>query len=132
MSGNEQLGLIPKSHDLRKVNAGYHLGNGKYKKINHHLFMVDLKLYENSEKAVGRLKNTIKIFTKDIAMEFGISKCAHVTVKARKLVRVGGLKLSSGELIPELESDKGYQYLGILEANYIMFTEMKDKIQNEY
>ena len=52
--------------------------------------------------------------------------------ESKKFVRVGGLKLSSGELIPELESDKGYQYLGILEANYIMLTEMKDKIQKEY
>ena len=65
-------------------------------------------------------------------MEFGISKCAHVTMKARKLVCVGGMELSSGELIPQLESDKGYQCLGILEANYIMLTEMKDKIQKEY
>ena len=65
-------------------------------------------------------------------MEFGIGKCAHVTMKAGKLVSVCGMELSSGEVISALESDKGYKYLGILEANYIMHTEMKDKIQNEY
>ena len=65
-------------------------------------------------------------------MEFGISKCAHVTVKTGKLVSVGILELSSGEVIPELERDKGYKYLGILEANDIMHTEMKNKIQKEY
>ena len=43
-------------------------------------------------------------------MEFGISKCAHVTVKTGKLVSVGILELSSGEVIPELERDKGYKY----------------------
>ena len=53
-------------------------------------------------------------------MEFGISKCAHVTMKAGKLISVGGIELSSGEVIPELESDKGYKYLGILEANDIV------------
>ena len=68
----------------------------------------------------------------DIAMEFGISKCAHVTGKAAKLVSVGGMDFLSGEVIPELESDKVYRYLDILEANDIMHTEMKDKIQKEY
>ena len=40
-------------------------------------------------------------------MEFGISKCSHVTVKAGKLISTGGMELSSGEVIPELESEKG-------------------------
>ena len=52
-------------------------------------------------------------------------------MKAGKPVSVGGMELSSREVIPELESDKGYKYLGILEANDIMHTEMKDKIQKE-
>ena len=94
--------------------------------------MDDLKLYRNSEKETERLTNTTRIFSKDIAMEFGISKCSHVTMKAGKLVSVGGMKLSSGEAIPELESDEGYKYLGILEADDIMHTEMKDKIKKEY
>ena len=65
-------------------------------------------------------------------MEFGISKCAHVTMKAGKLVSVGGMDFLSREVIPELESDKVYIYLDILEANDIMHTEVKDKIQKEY
>ena len=72
------------------------------------------------------------MFSKDVAMEFGISKCAHVTMKAGKLVSVGGMELLSGEVIPELDSDKCYKYLGILEANDAMHTEIKDKIQKEY
>ena len=40
--------------------------------------------------------------------------------------------LSSGEVITELESDKDFKYLCILEANDIIHTEMKDKIQKEY
>ena len=66
--------------------------------------MDELKLYGISEKEAERLTN--------IAMEFGTNKCAHVTMKAAKLISVGGVKLSSGEVIPELESDKGYKYLG--------------------
>ena len=94
--------------------------------------MDDLKLYENSKKEAERLTNTIIIFSKDIALEFGISKCSHVTMKTGKLVSFGGIELSSGEVMAELESDKGYKYLGILEADDIMHTEMKDKIKKEY
>ena len=39
------------------------------------------------------------------------------------------MHLSSAEVIPELESDKDYQYL---QATNIMHPEMKDKIQKEY
>ena len=69
--------------------------------------MDDLKLYGNSEKEAERLTDTVRIFSKDISMEFGINKCALVTMKAGKLVIVGGMELSSGEVIPELASDNG-------------------------
>ena len=67
------IGLTALSHILLKVNAGYQLGKGQYKKINHLLLMDDLKLYGNGEKEAKRLTNTIRVFSKDIAMEFGIS-----------------------------------------------------------
>ena len=126
------IGLIPLSHTLQKVNTGYQLGKGWRKKTNQLVFMDDMKLYWNSEKEAERVTNTTRIFLKEIAMEFDISNCAHVTMKAGKLVSVGGMELSSGEVIPELESVKGYKYLGILEANDIMHTEIKVKIQKEY
>ena len=50
-------------------------------------------------------------------MEFDISKCAHVTMKARKLVVVGGMERSTGEVIPNLESEKDYKYLGIFDPH---------------
>ena len=53
--------------------------------------------------------NTVRIFSKNIAMKFGISKCAHVTMKAGELVIVGGMERFSRVVMPELESDKGYK-----------------------
>ena len=52
--------------------------------------MDDLKLYGNNEKEAKRLTQTVRIFSKDIAINFGIGKCAHVTIKAGKLVSAGG------------------------------------------
>ena len=103
------IGLIPLNHSLRKVNAGHQLGKGQHKATNHFFFMDDSKLYGNNQKEAERVTNIFRIFSKDIAMDFGISKCAHVTMKARKLVSVTGMQLSSGEVTPELESDKGYK-----------------------
>ena len=108
------------------------LKKGQHKKINHFLLVVNLKLYGNSEKETERLTNIVRTFSKDIAMKFGISKCAHVTMKEKQFVSVGGMELSFGEVILELESEKCYKYLGIFEVNYIMHTEMKDKILKEY
>ena len=55
----------------------------------------------------------------------------HVTVKAGKF-NVGGMELSSAEVIPELESDKVYMFLHILETNDIIQTEIKYKISKKY
>ena len=137
MSGNHKLGrvniaLIPLSHTIQKVNARCQLGKTQHKKIYELLFMDNLKLYGNIEKKSERLTNTVKTFPKDHSMGFGISKCTHVTMRAGKIVSVGRIEPSSGEVILELESDKGSKCLRILETNDIMHSEIKNKIQKEY
>ena len=56
----------------------------------------------------------------------------HNESRWKAVVSVSGKELSSGKLIPELESDIDYKYIGILEVNDIMHTEMKDEIQKKY
>ena len=41
-------------------------------KINHLLFMDDLKLYSRIEKGLDSLVQTVHAFSEDIGMEFGI------------------------------------------------------------
>ena len=65
------LALIPLSLILRKVKAAYEFSGSKVK-INHLLFMDDLKLYSRNEKELDSLVQTIRIFSKDKGMEFGI------------------------------------------------------------
>ena len=124
------IGLIPLSSILQKDPAGYQF-NSKAK-VNHLLFMDDLKIYGKNEKEAERLTNTVNIFTRDIGMEFGIDKCAHATMKRGRLVSVGEMELTSGEIIREIESEKGYKYLGILEADDIKHSEIKANISKEY
>ena len=125
------ISLIPMSILLRDVKAGYELGKG-LPIINHLLFMDDLKVFGKNEKQLDTLINTVRIFSNDIGMEFGISKCAVLVMKRGKLSRSEGLELPTGEIIRNADSDNGYKYLGILEADQIKHLQMKDKVSKEY
>ena len=49
-------------------------GNRQYK-LNHLLFMDDLKLFAKNEDQIDSLIQTTHCFSTDIGMEFGIKKC---------------------------------------------------------
>ena len=67
------LALIPLSLILRKARAAYEFAESKTK-INHLLFIGDLKLYSRSEKGLDSLVQTVLVFSEDIGMRFGIEK----------------------------------------------------------
>ena len=124
------LSMIPLSLVLRKVNACYEWGKKEYK-LNHLLFMDDLKLFGKNEEQIDSLVNTAHIFSTDIGMEFGLRKCGVVTLKRGKLARCEGIELPDGEVMKEVEQE-GYTYLGIVELDKIKEKEMKEKITREY
>ena len=80
------LALIPLSLILRKVKAAYKFSESK-EKINYLLFMDDLKLYSQSEKGLDSLGQTVRIFSEDIGMEFGIEKYAMLVMEKGKIVK---------------------------------------------
>ena len=69
------LPWIPLSLILRKTKAAYEFSGSK-EKINHLLFMDGLKLNTCNEKGLDLLVQTMRVFSEDIAIEFGIEKCA--------------------------------------------------------
>ena len=95
------LALIPLSLILRDVKAGYDLG-GNSGTVNHLLFMDDLKLYGKNEVEVNRLVQTVRIFTEDICMEFGIKKCAVLVMKRGKIKKCKGIKMPDGQTIKNI------------------------------
>ena len=74
--------MIPLSLLSRKVKASYEWGRKEFK-LNHLLYMGDLKLFGKSEDQIDRL---VIIFIEDIGMEFGLKKCGVVIRKKGKLV----------------------------------------------
>ena len=124
------LSMVPLSLILKKVNACYKWGKKEYK-LNHLLFMDDLKLYAKSEEQTNMLVRTVYVFSTDIGMEFGIKKCGILTMKRGKIVKSEGIKLPDGEVMKQV-GQEGYTYLGIIELDKIKETEMKEKITKEY
>ena len=124
------LSMVPLSLILKKVNACYKWGKKEYK-LNHLLFMDDLKLYAKSEEQTNTLVRTVYVFSTDIGMEFGIKKCGILTMNRGKILKSEGIKLPDGEMMKQVEQE-GYTYLGIIELDKIKETEMKEKITKEY
>ena len=86
--------MIPLTHVLRKAKARYTLGGGK---INHPLFMEDLKLYGKSENEIKGLVSTAEVFSQ--GMEFGIKKCGVIVMNRGKVRSTDGIELTGGEKI---------------------------------
>ena len=48
------------------------------------MFMDDIKLLVKNEKELETLKHTVRIYSQDKGMEFGIEKCAMLVKKSGK------------------------------------------------
>ena len=110
------LVLIPSSLILRKAKAAYKFSESK-EKINHLLFMDDLKLYSRNEKGLDSLVQTVCVFSEVIGMEFGIKKCAMLVLEKGKILKSVGIELPGGKVIKSIQEGESYKYLGILEAD---------------
>ena len=124
------LSMIPLSLILWKVNICYEWGKKEYK-LNHLLFMDDLKLFSKSESQIETLVETVQIFSTDIGMEFGLKKRGVLAIKRGKIVKCDGIVLPNGDVMKEVDKE-GYTYLGIVELDKIKENEMKEKTTKEY
>ena len=65
--------MIPLSILFRKVKASYEWGRKEFK-LNHLLFMDEVKLFGKSNEQIDSLVQTVFIFSEDIGIEFGLKK----------------------------------------------------------
>ena len=121
--------MIPLTLVLRQTKTSYKVKKGG-KKINHLLFMNDLKLFAKNEDQIDSLVNTVRIFSENIKMEFGLPKCGVLIMKRAKVVKREGISIPDGKMMKNIE-EGGYKYLGILEANGVKHEEMKGQIKKE-
>ena len=99
--------MIPLNHILRKCKAGYKLSRS-HEKINHLMYMDDIKLFAKNEKELETLILAVKIYSQDRGMEFGIEKCAMLVMKSGKRHMTDGIELSNHDKIRTLEEKETY------------------------
>ena len=116
---------------LRKAKTAYEFSGSKVK-INHLLFMDDLKLYSLSKKELVSLVHTIHIFSKDIGLEFGMENCAVLAIEKGKIVKSVTIELPDAKVIMSLQESESYNYLGIIQVERFLGEYMKLKVSREY
>ena len=124
------VAMIPLTSLLKREAMGYKFGS-QGRKINHLLFMDDLKLFGRDKEEVDKLVEVVNTFSRDIRMEFGLDKCAVLEVKSGRQTECEGIELPDGKKIEEAE-ERGYKYLGVLEGADLKTKEMKEVVSKEY
>ena len=79
------LSMIPMTLILRKIGIGYESGKKQFR-INHLLFMDDLKLFGKTENQIDCSTNSVHMSSMYVGMEFGIKKCGCQILKRGKVV----------------------------------------------
>ena len=124
------LCMVPLTWFWRRAKSGYEWGN-KGLRLNHLLFMDDLKLFSKSKNQIDSLIQTVHIFSEDIGMQFEIKKCGVLIMERRKGIKTDGIRLPDGQHMKDID-ETAYTYLGILETDKIKKKEMKEKFSKEY
>ena len=125
------IAMMPLNHILRKCTDGYKLSRSQ-EKVNHLIYMDDIKLFAKNEKELETLIHAVRIYSQDIGMEFDIEKCAMLVMKSGKRYVTDEMELPNQDKIRTLAENETCKYFGILEADTIKQAEMKKKIQKEY
>ena len=89
-------------------------------------------MYSRSETGMDSLVQTVRVFSEDTGMQFGIEKCAMLVMEKRKIVKSVGIELPDGKVIKSLQEGESYKYLGILEADKFLEQKMKLNVSKEY
>ena len=111
------IAMMPLNHILRKCTAGYKLSRLQ-EKINHLMYMDDIKLFEKNEKKKKKetLIHAVRIYSQDVGMQFGIEKCAMLIMKSGKRHLTDGMELPNQDKIGTLAEKRNLQILGYLEG----------------
>ena len=62
-------------------------------------------------------------------MEFGVEKCAVLTMKKGKMANSDGIGLPNKTTMKRLEEGDSYKYLGVIQADGTKHHEIKEKLK---
>ena len=73
------------------------------------------------------LLQTVKKFSDDMDMSFGLGKCTKATFKRGKLTGTTSVELDRNTVIKDLQQEEEFKYLGVDGSNRIQHAAMKKK-----
>ena len=100
--------------------------------LNHLVYMDDLKLFAKNNSQLHVLLRTVKMFSDDVGLVFGLDKCAKFTVTRGKASQTGDVQLEPDSIIRELNVGESYKYLGFFESEGLDCNVSKELILQEY
>jgi hypothetical protein len=121
------LAINPLTNLLNSTGYGFNIrhNNTTLSKLNHLLYMDDIKLYASKKNHILSLLTLTENFSNDISMSFGIDKC-----KTQSICRGHYENLEyitkEGEIIKNLNKGEFYKYLGINQSNHIQHSIIKE------
>ena len=90
---------------------------------------MNIDIFAKNEKKTRTLVQTIRIYSLDIGMEFGIEKCAMMITEKKRRETTEAIELPNQKIIRRLRENENYKYLGILETDTIKQRRKKKKIK---
>ena len=102
------LALMPVSSLLNQSGKGFQV-TATLPKLSHLLYLDDLELYAKNRNELESLLHTVRIFSSSIGMEFGLNKCATVSIERGKFVSGEDITLPSNEMVSALDMSQLYQ-----------------------
>ena len=114
------IAMIPLNHILKKC-----MGGDKFtklqEKINPLMYKDDIKLFVANEKELKTQIQTIRIYSQDLGMEFGIEKYDMFKIRSGKRQITEEIQLRNQERIRALKIKENYKYLGWLVGGLVGF-----------
>ena len=128
------LSLNPLSQILQKTHYGFEIKHQKQTlhKINHLMYMDDIKIYASSETQMKQLLKTVENITKDTCMEFGIDKCKLLHIEKGKWKRSEEESSLNNEIMHNMEQLETYQYLGFKQNRTMDHNTIKTHLITKY
>ena len=120
------MALFPITNILNRTKIVVKISSKNQNQINHLLYMDNVKLYANGRNNMSRLQSLLQTFSNDINMTFSIKKYAIIHINK------GMIEKTNENLLPNLDPDTGYPYLGLLESYNFHQKIIKNEIKNKY
>ena len=119
---------------LLQHSRGYRMGEpgNRVIKRTHSLFVDDLKVYQQSHKALKIVNEIIVQASHDTGACYGVSKCAEIIYQNGKMVRGEGLQVLE-ERMKTMNSEENeiYKFLGIEQADGIKTKAVYERVKEE-